>query len=68
MYGNIYTLHLYKKGDPTLAENYRPISILPSYLILIEKNLSNHLIYFLRDNNIINDNQYGFISDKSTDL
>ena len=70
MYGNIPTLHLYtyKKGDPTLAENYRPINILPSSLIFFEQILSNHLIYFLRDNNLINDNQYGFLSGKSIDL
>ena len=37
-------------------------------MILFEKILSNHLIYFLRDNNLINDNQYGFLSGKSTDL
>ena len=37
-------------------------------MILFEQLLSNHLIYFLRDNNLINDNQYGFLSGKSTDL
>ena len=37
-------------------------------MILFENILSNHLIYFLRDNNLINDNQYGFLSGKSTDL
>ena len=64
-----YITPIYKKGDPTLAENYIQISILPSSLITFEQILSNHLIYFLRDNNIINDyNQYGFLSGKSTDL
>ena len=62
------TLYLYKKGDSTLAEKYRPISILPSSLILFEQILSNHLIYFLRNNNLINDNKYGFFSGKSTDF
>ena len=37
-------------------------------MILFEKILSNHLIYFLRDNNLINDNKYGFLLGKSTDL
>ena len=59
-------MYIYKKGDPTLAANYRPISILPSSVILFEKFVSNHLIYFLRDNNLINGNQYGFLSCKST--
>ena len=37
-------------------------------MILFEQILSDHLIYFLRDNNLINDNQYDFLSGKSTDL
>ena len=37
-------------------------------MILFEKILSNHLIDLFRDNNLINDNQYGFLSGKSTDL
>ena len=64
----IHYTYIYKKGDQTLAEHYRPISILPSSLILFEKILSNHLIYFLRDINLNNYNQYGFLSGKSTDL
>ena len=68
LWRHYYITPIYKKGDPTLAENYRPISILPSSLIFFEQILSNHLIYFLRNNNLINDNQYGFLSGKSNDL
>ena len=68
LWKNSYIIPIYKKSNTTLAENYRPISILPSSLILFETILSNHLIYFIRDNNLINDNQYCFLSGKSTDL
>ena len=67
LWKHVYITPIYKKGDPH-AEKYIPISILPSSLILFEKILSNHLIYFLRDNNLINDNQYGFLSGKSSSV
>ena len=37
-------------------------------MILFEKILSNYLIYYSRSNNLINENQFGFLSGKSTDL
>ena len=44
---------IFKKGDATKSANYRPISILPSTLILFEKILSNNLTFYLRSNNYI---------------
>ena len=59
---------IFKKGDTSLPSNYRPISILPSTLILFEKILCRYLVHFLRENGYISQCQYGFLSGKSTTL
>ena len=48
--------------------NYRPISLLLSLLIVLEKILSYHLSYYLRTHGILTEHQYGFLSGKSTEL
>ena len=63
-----HIIPIFKKGDATKPENYRPISILPSTLILFEKILSNNLTFYLRSNNYITKCQYGFLAGKSTEL
>ena len=63
-----FIILIFKKGDPSLAVNYRPISLLPSLLIVFEKILSYHLSYYLRTNGILTEHQYGFLSGKSTEL
>ena len=53
---------IYKKDDPSLINNYRLISLLPS-LSIIFKRLYN----FLKQNNLLIPNQFGFRKHNSTD-
>ena len=58
---------IHKKDDPSLIENYRPISILPAISKILEKIAYNRLYKFLTDNNLLNTNQFGFRKGYSTD-
>jgi len=58
---------LYKKGDKTDPSNYRPISILTSFSKVFEKALYNRLIEYLKKNNILNAQQFGFRKRYSTE-
>ena len=46
--------------------NYRPISLLPSISKIIEKLVHKRLYSFCENNEILNDNQYGFRPKHST--
>jgi hypothetical protein len=55
---------VFKKGEPNLVNNYRPISILPTVEKIMERCVHN-VIYGITKNDI-NINQHGFISKRST--
>lgn len=57
---------IFKQGDDTLPNNYRPISLLPIMSKLLEKIVANQLTNYLQINNILFDHQYGFQAKKST--
>ena len=59
-------IHIYKNENPELFANYRPISILPSILKILERLMYNRLHNFLDHNNIIYKKQYGFREHYST--
>ena len=59
---------IYKKDDPHVYENYRPISILPCISKIIERLMFNRIIAFLDKHNILFDDQYGFRPGHSTEL
>lgn len=46
---------LYKKGDPRLMENYRPISLLPSFSKLFELAMCRRLMDFLNKCSILSE-------------
>ena len=58
---------IYKlEGDKQDPENYRPISILPLFGKCIEYFVNHQLTNYVQDNNILNNQQFGFRKDSST--
>ena len=58
---------LNKKDDETNLSNYRPISLLSSISIFIQKVLLELLTTYLDNNNLIHKHQYGFRKRHSTE-
>ena len=59
---------LFKKGDPTLIENYRPISLLPAISKIFDRVIFNQMNAYFTLNNLFYDKQYGFRKYHSTEL
>lgn len=59
---------IYKKGDPKLTCNYRPISLLSIFDKLLEKVMRTRLLRYLYVNNILYKYQFGFRKNYSTSL
>ena len=58
---------LFKKDDPKLLKNYRPISLLPTTSKVVEKIIFTQLSTYFNENKLIFDNQYGFRPKHSTE-
>ena len=58
---------VFKKGDPSSVNNYRPISVLSSINKIYEKILYSRLINFIEKFNIFYEYQYGFRKNHSTE-
>ena len=57
---------LFKKGDKTLLENYRPISILPAISEIFERIMFNQIHNHFSMHNLFYSGQYGFRANHST--
>ena len=57
---------VFKNGEKSDFQNYRPISVLPSFSKFFEKVVHNRLLSYLDSNNILCRNQYGFRRNHST--
>ena len=57
---------IFKSGDKTNLNNYRPISVLPFFSKIFEKAMYNRLMEYIEENNLINEKQYGFRQRRST--
>ena len=57
---------IFKSGDKSQMDNYRPISLLSSFSKIMEKIIAVRLIKFLDNNNILSKWQFGFRSAHST--
>ena len=58
---------VFKKGNPELIDNYRPISILPAISKVFEKVIYHQLFNYLTSNNLLYPSQYGFRANHSTE-
>lgn len=58
---------IYKGGDRDSVSNYRPISILSSLSKILERLINNRLKSFLTKYKLLSENQFGFVSGKSTE-
>ena len=59
---------IFKKGDDTDVNNYRPISLLPAISIIIEKVIYNQTYNYFDQNKILYAHQYGFRKQHPTEL
>jgi hypothetical protein len=57
---------IFKSGEKTNMDNYRPISLLSCFSKIFEKVVANRLTFYLDLNNLINNNQFGFRKNHST--
>ena len=59
---------LFKKGDEERIEYYRPISLLTTISKVFEKVVFLQLTKYFQDNGLLNDGQYGFWENHSTEM
>ena len=59
-------LPIFKTGDPEKLENYRPISILPSFSKFYEKVVYNRIYRYLKYPNLLYKNPFGYRRNHST--
>ena len=57
---------LNKKGDPCIIKNYRLVSLICTICKVMERIVKDNLLHFALTNNIITNNQHGFIPQRST--
>lgn len=58
---------IFKSGDKSAANNYRPISLLPVFSKLLEKIIKMRMINFLDSQNFFSPKQFGFRSGSNTE-
>ena len=60
MYSLTKVIPIFKKDDPSLFENYIPISLLPTISKELGKHIFIQLYSYFNEKNFLNNNQYGF--------
>jgi potassium voltage-gated channel Eag-related subfamily H protein 8 len=61
------TVPIFKAGDPSSCDNYRPISLIPTLSKILEKIVAINLTNHLQLNNLLHKNQFGFQRNTSTE-
>ena len=59
---------IFKKGNKSLASNYRPVSLTSVVCKIMEKLVREHILNHMKSQNLFSKRQYGFISGRSTSL
>ena len=59
---------LHKKNENYLFDNYRPISLLPSFSKVIERIMHTQILHHFTTSKLMYDSQYGFRPNHSTEL
>jgi hypothetical protein len=59
---------IFKKGSRKKPENYRPVSLTSVVVKMLERIVRNKLVQHLKENGLIGDSQYGFMSGRSCEL
>ena len=57
---------IFKSGDPRIADNYRPISLINNFAKILEKIMALRLTAFLENHSLISNSQFGFRKSHST--
>ena len=57
---------LFKSGDRTCMDNYRPIALLSTFSKILEKIVCKRLSNFLENNELLSQFQFGFCKEHST--
>jgi hypothetical protein len=58
---------IFKNGNKDKASNYRPVSLLRAFSKILERVIYNRLYEHIDNNNILDNNQYGFRPNSSTE-
>jgi hypothetical protein len=59
---------IFKKGNRSMAGNYRPVSLTSVVCKLLEKIIRQHIIKHMKINKLFSNKHFGFISGRSTSL
>ena len=59
---------IFKKGDPHITDNYRPISLLPVISKVLEKAVFLQVYEYFDENSLLYNSQYGFRKLHSTEF
>ncbi len=57
---------IFKKDDPEVFSNYRPVSLLPCLSKILERLVFDRCVHYMDSHKILNDKQFGFRSNHST--
>ncbi|XP_039283437.1 uncharacterized protein LOC120351186 [Nilaparvata lugens] len=60
------TVPVYKKGDKSCPDNYRPISLVPVISKVVESLMQKQLVNYMERNDLFTSSQFGSRSGKST--
>ena len=60
-----YITPVFKKGDRTVAANYRPVSITSHLIKIFERVLRKHIVAHMESNSFLSPNQHGFRKKRS---